>query len=57
MSKEKLKTFECVEHGEKFLINAKDINEAYVIASKIKLLDISAFKNLFKIVEFQNYGK
>jgi len=32
MSKEKLKTFECIEHGEKFLIDAKDINEARDIA-------------------------
>ena len=30
--KEKLKTFECIEHGEKFLINAKDINEAKMFA-------------------------
>jgi hypothetical protein len=30
--KEKLKTFECIEHGEKFLIDAKDINEAKEVA-------------------------
>ena len=30
--KEKLKTFECIEHGEKFLIDAKDINEAQEVA-------------------------
>lgn len=33
MSKrEKLKIFECIEHGEKFLIDAKDINEAQEVA-------------------------
>ncbi len=32
MSKENKKTFECIEHGEKFLINAKDINEAQEVA-------------------------
>ena len=32
MSKEKLKTFECIEHGEIFLIDAKDINEAQEVA-------------------------
>jgi len=23
-----MKTYECIEHGEKFLINAKDLKEA-----------------------------
>lgn len=26
--KKKMKTYLCIEHGEKFLIDAKDINEA-----------------------------
>jgi hypothetical protein len=33
MSKEKLKTFECIEHGERFLIDAKDLNEAREVAA------------------------
>jgi len=28
-----MKTYECIEHGEKFLIDAKDINEAQEVAA------------------------
>lgn len=33
MSEKKLKTFLCIEHGEKFIIDAVDLKEAQELAA------------------------
>ena len=40
-----MKTFECIEHGEKFLINARDLADARGVASMYGAEVIREIKN------------